>query len=120
MRITNLKVKAFRGFPTEFKLPFDNSGKNLLVYGENGSAKSSIARALELLFDPNPGLKAPQMTDKRLISALESLDLKNTYPFYKARLDSNEITWVVETLGHLTRNLDRATKSGLALFYTHD
>jgi len=55
VRITKLKLKAFRGFSTEFELPFDSAAKNLLVYGENGAAKSSVALALELLFDPNSG-----------------------------------------------------------------
>lgn len=52
MRITQLKLKAFRGYASEFTLSFDNAGKNLLIYGENGAAKSSLSRALEMLLDP--------------------------------------------------------------------
>ena len=51
MRVTNVSLTAFRGVSSKLDLPFDN-GKNLLVYGENGSAKSSFARALEFLFSP--------------------------------------------------------------------
>lgn len=54
MRLTKLTVTAFRGAAEKFPLAFDNAGKNLLLYGENGSAKSSLSRALELLFDPDP------------------------------------------------------------------
>jgi len=41
---TNILYKFFYG---EFNLPVD--GENLLIYGENGSGKSSIYKALELL-----------------------------------------------------------------------
>jgi energy-coupling factor transporter ATP-binding protein EcfA2 len=52
MRIANIHLTAFRGISSTLDLSFDNNGKNLLVYGENGSAKSSFARALEHLFTP--------------------------------------------------------------------
>ena len=52
MRITAVNLAAFRGISSKLDLPFDNDGKNLLVYGENGSAKSSFAHALEFLFNP--------------------------------------------------------------------
>jgi len=53
MRITNVSLTAFRGISSTLDFPFDNAGKSLLVYGENGSAKSSLARALEYLLNPN-------------------------------------------------------------------
>ena len=45
MRLTNIHLRDFRAFPGEFglKLP---GGCSLLVYGENGSGKSSLAGAL--------------------------------------------------------------------------
>ncbi len=46
--IETLKIKGFKAFPSEFKLSFD--GKHLLLYGENGSGKSSIYYALHCLF----------------------------------------------------------------------
>lgn len=52
MRITEATLTAFRGVSSPLTLPFDRDGKNLLVYGENGAAKSSFARALEHLFNP--------------------------------------------------------------------
>ena len=46
MRITKIEIKHFRGFPGPgvftFNLP---EGKNLLLYGENGSGKSSLCQA---------------------------------------------------------------------------
>jgi energy-coupling factor transporter ATP-binding protein EcfA2 len=54
VRLTKLSVTAFRGIAEKFTLNFDNAAKNILLYGENGSAKSSLSYALELLFDPEP------------------------------------------------------------------
>lgn len=46
--IENIKIKGFKAFPQEFELKLD--GKHLLLYGENGSGKSSIYYALHCLF----------------------------------------------------------------------
>ena len=53
MRLSKLTLTAFRGFSEKFELPV--GGYNLLVFGENGTSKSSIAKALELLFEPRIG-----------------------------------------------------------------
>ena len=47
MRIKRIKISNYRFFREEFALDFD--GANLLVYGENGSGKSTIYHALEFL-----------------------------------------------------------------------
>lgn len=47
VRIEWLKISDYRFFCGEFE--FDFKGKNVLMYGENGSGKSSVFRALELL-----------------------------------------------------------------------
>ena len=52
MKLTHLSLESFRGVSTQFELPV--GGKNLLIYGDNGSSKSSLSRALELLFDRRP------------------------------------------------------------------
>jgi hypothetical protein len=54
MRLRKISLKAFRGVSSDLELDCDNACRNLLVYGENGSAKSSFARALEHLFAPSP------------------------------------------------------------------
>jgi energy-coupling factor transporter ATP-binding protein EcfA2 len=52
-RLASLKLNNFRAFP-EPEI-FSLEGKNLLVYGENGSGKSSIFAALRALFrHPSP------------------------------------------------------------------
>ncbi len=52
-RLESLKLDNFRAFPQPETFQLD--GKNLLVYGENGSGKSSLFAALRALFrHPSP------------------------------------------------------------------
>lgn len=46
--ISKITIDGFKAFPNNFEL--DIKGKNLLIYGENGSGKSSIYYALHALF----------------------------------------------------------------------
>ena len=48
MKITDIKIKNFRTFPNTYRINLHNAGKNLLVYGENGSGKSSLYLPLKL------------------------------------------------------------------------
>jgi len=50
LRIKRLTLTDFRAFPGAAPTHFDLDGKNLLVYGENGSGKSSIFHALAGFF----------------------------------------------------------------------
>jgi energy-coupling factor transporter ATP-binding protein EcfA2 len=45
MRLTKIHLRDFRAFPGEFEIKLTN-GCSLLIYGENGSGKSSLATAL--------------------------------------------------------------------------
>jgi recombinational DNA repair ATPase RecF len=49
MKLKTLKIKNFKGFSNEIGI--DLKGKNLVIFGENGSGKTSIVEALKLLFD---------------------------------------------------------------------
>lgn len=46
--VEKIEIKEFKAFPTDFELKLD--GKHLLMYGENGSGKSSIYYALHCLY----------------------------------------------------------------------
>ena len=46
--ITQIEIEGFKAFPKNFKLDL-GTGKNLLLYGENGSGKSSLYYALHAL-----------------------------------------------------------------------
>lgn len=48
-RLQRLVMHAFRGVPTEMILDFGN-GESTVIYGENGTGKSTIADALEWYF----------------------------------------------------------------------
>lgn len=50
MKITDIEIKNFRAFPKTYQINLHNTGKNLLVYGENGSGKSSLYFALKYFF----------------------------------------------------------------------
>ena len=47
IRIEKIRIEGYRFFASALELPIN--GKNLLLYGENGTGKSSIYRALGLL-----------------------------------------------------------------------
>ena len=51
MRITDIEIKNFRAFRGTYQINLSKSGKNLLVYGENGSGKSSLYLALKLFLE---------------------------------------------------------------------
>ncbi len=47
MRITDIYIKNYRAFYGEHHICLHKDGKNLMVYGENGSGKSSLFTALQ-------------------------------------------------------------------------
>ena len=51
MRITEIEIKNFRAFYGNYRINLYKSGKNLLIYGENGSGKSSLYLALKLFLE---------------------------------------------------------------------
>ena len=50
MRITEIKLNNYRALYGEHTISLDKDGKNLMVYGENGSGKSSLFTALQNFF----------------------------------------------------------------------
>ena len=51
MRVTKIEIKNFRAFYETLEIDLHKAGKNLLVYGENGSGKSSLYLALKLFLE---------------------------------------------------------------------
>lgn len=51
MRITEIELKNFRAFPRTYHIDLHKAGKNLIVYGENGSGKSSLYLALKFFLE---------------------------------------------------------------------
>ncbi len=50
-RVDRIEICDFLGFPADAVPPIELGGKNLLLYGENGSGKSTIFGALSQLLD---------------------------------------------------------------------
>jgi recombinational DNA repair ATPase RecF len=66
-RIDTLSLQNFRGFPGIGNPAIKLGGNNLLVYGENGSGKSSIFYALDQFFSislPNPQARRNQLVEQ--------------------------------------------------------
>lgn len=55
MKIERIEIQHFRGFPTHYQFDLGKPGRNLLVYGENGSGKSSFFKALKSFFEATAG-----------------------------------------------------------------
>ena len=51
MRITDIEIKNFKAFYGTYQINLRKTGKSLLIYGENGSGKSSLYFALKLFLE---------------------------------------------------------------------
>lgn len=69
--INKIHISGFKAFPNDFELVLE--GKNLLMYGENGSGKSSIYYAIHCIF------QAPLKSDigKKYFDVTNEQNLKN-------------------------------------------
>ncbi len=54
-RIKHLKVKNFRGATTPLELEFDSSKPMVMIFGENGTGKSSIVDAIDFICNKKYG-----------------------------------------------------------------
>ena len=83
--INRIHICGFKAFPNDFELQLE--GKNLLMYGENGSGKSSIYYALHCMFQaplkPDAGKKYFDPASEQHLKNLNNLDAddKEGYQF---------------------------------------
>ena len=74
--INRIYICSFKAFPNDFELLLE--GKNLLMYGENGSGKSSIYYALHCMFQaplkPDAGKKYFDPASEQHLKNLNNLD----------------------------------------------
>ena len=66
MRITDIEIKNFKAFYGTYRINLHKAGKNLLVYGENGSGKSSLYFALKRFLESDDN-DSPRFQDDRNI-----------------------------------------------------
>lgn len=110
--ITKIEIAGFKAFPQEFSLDLED-GKNLLMYGENGSGKSSIYYALHALlqsvFKDDKGAKYFKIVeDAGSIVNIENLvnihrieDVKSSVfrPYVQITLDNGNAVWKIDDSG---------------------
>ena len=74
--INRIHICGFKAFPNDFEIQLE--GKNLLMYGENGSGKSSIYYALHCMFQaplkPDAGKKYFDPASEQHLKNLNNLD----------------------------------------------
>lgn len=92
-KVNEIKLKGIRGAKDTLKLPLN--GKSVLLYGDNGTGKSSISDALEWFF-----------TDK--VEHLSSLEIDLKEALRNAKIDASETSEV--TLSFTNNKVD-ATRS---------
>lgn len=116
--ITQIEIDGFKAFPKNFKLDL-GTGKNLLLYGENGSGKSSLYYALHVLlqsvFKDDKGAKYFKPGDtngaefvinnEHLINIFRFNEAKdNTYtPYVRITFDDGKI-WRLDNGGLSSEN----------------
>lgn len=116
--ITQIEIDGFKAFPKNFKLDLE-TGKNLLLYGENGSGKSSLYYALHALlqsvFKDDKGAKYFKpgdvngekfiVNDEHLINIFRFDEAKdNTYtPYIRITFDDGKI-WRLDHGGLSSEN----------------
>jgi len=93
-KIKNLSIKGLRGIKEEITLPLDE--KSILLYGENGSGKSSVTDALEwFYYDKIEHLSSEEIGRKgieglRNIHVDESVDGNITIDYSDSKINSSK------------------------------
>lgn len=116
--ITQIEIDGFKAFPTNFTLNL-GTGKNLLLYGENGSGKSSLYYAIHALMQSvlkdDKGAKYFKPGDvngedfiannEHLINIFRFDEAKaNTYtPYIRITFDDNKV-WRLDNSGLSSEN----------------
>ncbi|MDN3515876.1 MAG: ATP-binding protein [Candidatus Brocadia sp.] len=81
MKLKNLEISGFRGIRKDISIDLDSS-KSILIYGDNGSGKSSIADAFEwFYYDKIEHLSSEEIGTKG-VSALRNIFLSDSKDAY--------------------------------------
>jgi len=76
MKIKNIEISSFRGIRHSLNLSLDSS-KSVLIYGDNGSGKSSITDALEWFYDDKVEHLSKEEIGPKGINALRNIFLSD-------------------------------------------
>ena len=112
--ISKIEIEGFKAFPKYFSLDFGD--KNLLIYGENGSGKSSIYYALHALLqsvykddkgakyfkvveDSSTGTGSIANSENLInINCINEVKSGGFQPFVKITLDNGNV-WILDRSG---------------------
>jgi AAA15 family ATPase/GTPase len=94
IKIKSVDVKAFRGI---VDCSFNLNGKSLLVFGENGTGKSSITTAIEFLF--TEGISS--------LKGTQELNYKKHAPNLKSNEDDLRVDITFDNDSKLSKTLDK-------------
>ncbi|WP_180129140.1 ATP-binding protein [Rhodoferax sp. BLA1] len=106
MKIKTLSLNDFRAFPGPAPATFELDGKNLLVYGENGSGKSSLFHALRGMFSNDT---PPSLLSLRNSFSSESI---GNVRVQVAFTDSSTAAWTIGVSDKPTRMVFGSAQNG--------
>lgn len=95
MKIKTLSLTDFRAFPGPAPATFELDGKNLLVYGENGSGKSSLFHALDGFFSPSQPADLVELRNSFSNAGIGNVRVEVGFD------DSTSAAWHVDSAGAL-------------------
>ena len=115
--LTQIEIDGFKAFPKNFKLDL-GTGKNLLLYGENGSGKSSLYYALHALlqsvFKDDKGAKYFKpgdingeefiVNDEHLINIFRTRSKGMWHPHCDVRSNLNSSVCCIRAISFVERN----------------
>lgn len=97
--ISEITIDGFKAFPEEFTLTL--AGKNLLMYGENGSGKSSIYYALHCLLQSQCNSKAEDYFDTRKSTeSLVNIDTNKTDAYVEVKFAGSNVGYRLSKMGY--------------------
>ena len=96
--ISKIRINGFKAFPKEFELVLN--GKNLLMYGENGSGKSSIYYALHALLQSQYHDKGAIYFDKNSPESIVNKDTTTAEPYIEIELEGSETKYRLSKKGY--------------------
>ena len=96
--ISKIRIDGFKAFPKEFELVLN--GKNLLMYGENGSGKSSIYYALHALLQSQYHDKGAIYFDKDSTESIVNKDTTTAEPYIEIELEGSETKYRLSQNGY--------------------
>nr|WKN35047.1 AAA family ATPase [Tunicatimonas sp. TK19036] len=100
MRITKIEITNYKAFYGSHTISLDQDGKNLMVYGENGSGKSSLFIALQKFFqssveqvdiDENIFVSSPQKNTASIKITLKESPQSSKSTDYELRITQNRL-----------------------------